>query len=151
MPQSRLAPLLAFVPVLGLVACGPPESEFVPEYNRLWCAHQWECLDKAQLTFDGVKSAEECEEKSIAGLADWGNGCVYSSSAAAECLIDLAALTCPAQEGALASQPITCTAVYLDCADAGDTDAGDTSDSGDAPKDSGEEPADTDPSDTDAS
>lgn len=147
MSRSRLVHLACSSSVaLGVVACGPPESEFIPEYNRLWCQHRMECEDEALRVFDGLTSQQVCEDRSILDLADWGDGCVYVSTTATECLADMATLTCPAEEGRLATQPVTCTNVYVDC-----TDAGDTQDSGDAPQDSGDAPADTDPpADTDA-
>lgn len=103
------------------VACGPQEGEFLVSYNASLCKHTLACSDDATLTFDGILTQEDCEDKRINAVKDWGVGCRYVSGSASQCLLDMDALKCPATEGTLADRPASCDLVYTGCP-AGSTD-----------------------------
>lgn len=97
------------------VACGPQEGEFLVSYSTALCKHTMACSDEAELTFDGILTQEDCEDRRIVDVQEWGAGCRYVGGNASQCLLDMDALKCPAVVGALADRPASCDLVYTDC------------------------------------
>ncbi len=117
--------------LLGLMSmgCGVEEEAFLLGYTESICAHALECADPAVRTFDGFLDQETCVGLKIASVTAWGEGCVYESSFAAQCLDELSNLTCPGG-GDVAAPPSVCDLVYANCTTGAPPAPVDTADSG---------------------
>lgn len=110
MRLASLAPLALFV-----VACGPPQSEFVGPYIEGWCEHVLACEDEAVLTFDGIVTVQDCVDRRNGVINDLSSRCQYQASVATQCLADIETLTCPSGEPRTADLPLSCESVYINC------------------------------------
>lgn len=106
--------MLLTLPLLA-AACGLDEGIFADEYTQALCQHELACGDQAELTFDGILTADDCYTVRIADVGAWGAGCRYKPSDAEVCLADMQSLVCPAGDGLLADRPLSCETVYFDC------------------------------------
>jgi hypothetical protein len=128
MPMRALVPLL-----LGIAACGPGKSKFVPEYADGYCAYLFECVDPAQLTFDGILSVDDCLAEVGPAVDDLMQACKYHKGKAHDCLKELELVPCPAEGEPIESGlPAVCSEVWTECpnppADGGDENPSTTED-----------------------
>lgn len=113
---------------LTVAACGLHETHFVPDYADFYCEALLTCSSQAQLTFEGVSSADDCLALIGDDVDTWGEGCKYKGGKAKKCLVAMSSLTCPTDGQTLDDVlPLECDEVYTKCdATAGDDDDDDS-------------------------
>lgn len=113
MPGRSLIVGLALAMLAG---CGVSRNEFVPEYAAAYCDFYMECGDPAQLTFDGVLTADDCLALYGPDIDAQAEACGFKNGKAKDCLGALEVATCPADGDVDAGLPVTCHEVFVNCA-----------------------------------